>query len=912
MAVDDNEDSVSWHGIGGHCQDSIPRNALNYIDNVPSVSNNLITSYDELGRYRLLEFATQPDWRRPEEHFRGWMPTGPERGQPAEWWQDYGEGTLVEESSDGKWCIPDVPLQLMVRTLVSFRDAVEAIAENPKYDTYVHAPLEFDNNSLHQSFDTVHELQIIATHAKRSVGEMWGHLASWTSTVSGWDEGLPVPIVDKINGWRLLSRPKRGFLISLRRDWEDIDFGHLIAMGVPLFYVWGLFESTNARFGRLNPTLINGYRDACLSKGVLSLWGEEVEGLSKEFAECGRFDGFLQWKRHSASLRVQDAPRQGLDSGLILYHVKDFASWARRPLADDEDWQVLDKLYHHVVTESRQEQVTHVIFLRFHRKPRNVVLNAEYEFMDEDRVEVSASEVRERFKGRCAPKAGQEFDPETGVERSSPLAPGDSTAVRRWEEKQFLTPPPNGLGRSALQGVGVDGNANPDTTKMGRAMGPRRFGPSSDRSSERREYDSVRPMAFTTGWTRGMTRGDNAGNYQVFRPSRRQNHPMGGSTRDSPSSRLSEGGRSQAGSRSSIRRSASPQDRRGYPDRPRSPASERIAWGPAEVIQERLARRADFLDNIREWGSQFTHNAVLWRIPIEYGWDLGYLKDGYLIISEAAEIRLRMVALMTPGLRFLRHVLELALERGIPFNIALPSSVCQNYRPRVPVVHRATTKALLESTDRRLEPGSSPAQTHSRWLRLLGEITGLENARAIIGRGGAASWIVRAHGYLGLVDAFMSGPSVQVTVYHGGANDSADEDSMSLRWDELNDNDYQCLYGYVPGPIRERDTWMYPPDEMLEDISKHYYREWNPVVDDLYRRIKAEWEDRPCRGKLRNRKEWREFFHASNHGKHAPALEINSSWIQEGKERLARAFTGPWNKRKIWVINVPETFKEDF
>jgi hypothetical protein len=73
------------------------------------------------------------------------------------------------------------------------------------------------------------------------------------------------------------------------------------------------------------------------------------------------------------------------------------------------------------------------------------------------------------------------------------------------------------------------------------------------------------------------------------------------------------------------------------------------------------------------------------------------------------------------------------------------------------------------------------------------------------------------------VEKFMSGPSVQVTVDHGGANDAADPDVLGLQWDELSDNDYQCIYGYVTGPICKKDMWMYPPDEMLKEICKHYY-----------------------------------------------------------------------------------------
>jgi hypothetical protein len=329
-------------------------------------------------------------------------------------------------------------------------------------------------------------------------------------------------------------------------------------------------------------------------------------------------------------------------------------------------------------------------------------------------------------------------------------------------------------------------------------------------------------------------------------------------------------------------------------------------------MQNLLARRADYLEDLREWSAQITHDVVLWRIPLEFGWNMQFLKEGYLIVSEAAEMRLRLIALMTPGVKFMRHILELGMERGVGFTIALPSSTCQRFRPNKPIEHRATTKARLDAQDRRLEPGASPTQTHGRWLRLLGEITALENARAIIARGGSPSWIVRAHGYLGLVQALMSGPSAHVTVYHGGGNDSADEDSMGLRWDEISENDYQCIYGYVAGATREKDAWMYPPDELLEELSKHYYREWNPEVDDLFKRIKAEWEDRPCRGKLRTRNQWREFFHSSNHGRFTPTIEVNAAWIEEAKSRFARAFDGSWNKKRIWEIAIPETFKHDF
>ncbi|KAJ7837319.1 hypothetical protein B0H13DRAFT_1651614 [Mycena leptocephala] len=816
MPVDeDDPHSISWQGIGGDCRDSIPANAMEYIDDVSYLEND---DFDELGLHRAIEPALQPDWHRPEEHFRGWIPTGPEEGGQSEWFQDLHTPIPVELTSGGRWQIAEDILQQMVLDVTSFRDALEALAEHPKYDTYVACPALFDLPSLHESYESVRDIQIVCTKAKRAVLEHWGVMAWWTASVTEWGVDVPEPIVAKVNGWNLLSRPKRGFLISIPRDWPEVNFGHLIRNQIPLFYLWGIVEGKDPRFRRLDPRLMTAYRDACEQRQVRSLWSDEILWMKNEFEECGNFDAFFHTKVSGSSSL---GPKLRTDR----LHGQDFDNWSRRPLADDENWELLDKLYHHVVAESEKTQTTTVVFLRFDRKPKGKILTENDDFMDDEVLEPCQTEIRERFKGRCAPKTGQ------------------------------------------------------------------------------------------GGWAAAMARPDHAGNYKRARPSRRQQHPSPPRSVSPPylDAREIASASSHRNSRQgSSRRSASPDSRRGYPARERSPPSFKSRSGRPEYMQNLLARRADYLEDLREWSAQITHDVVLWRIPLEFGWNMQFLKEGYLIVSEAAEMRLRLIALMTPGVKFMRHILELGMERGVGFTIALPSSTCQRFRPNKPIEHRATTKARLDAQDRRLEPGASPTQTHGRWLRLLGEITALENARAIIARGGSPSWIVRAHGYLGLVQALMSGPSVHVTVYHGGGNDSADEDSMGLRWDEISENDYQCIYGYVAGATREKDAWMYPPDELLEELSKHYYREWNPEVDDLFKRIKAEWEDRPCRGKLRTRNQWREFFHSSNHGRFTPTIEVNAAWIEEAKSRFARAFDGSWNKKRIWEIAIPETFKHDF
>ncbi|KAJ7123905.1 hypothetical protein C8R46DRAFT_1050301 [Mycena filopes] len=864
MRVDEEvEQSRSWQGIGGHCRLAIPRSALERMDDVTYLTAN--ENFDDLGRLRDIEPATTADWYHSTEPYRGYIPTSPEAGQVAEWFQALGSATPHERTEAGRWRIPAGPI--MENDLIAFRDAVEAIAEHPKYDINIWSPAAFNSSDLQGEFSTLLDLQIAGTQAKRGILDMWGHLAWWISSIPDWNEDLPVEVVEHILGWNLLSRPKRGFLVSLTQDWTEMNFGLLIRLGVPLYYVWGTPEESDPRFLRLSPRLLEGYRNACQSADLRAMWGEEIAHLRLEFQECAKYDAFLQLRQDPRAREKGAAPVWTEETGRITYKVKDFDTWKRRPLEADEDWRQMDKLYHHALVEYDKTQTTTVIFLRFHRRPGRVTLTAEDDFMDEEIVENDPNEFRERFKARCAPRPGQIFDPETGVERTRPVNFSDEIESAKFQEQKRIVPPTNGVGRS---------------------IGPRSTGPSSDHSSERRRYDAARPMGHSGGWVAAMARLDHAGNYDIPRSLRRMRFDL------SPPRGASEGGTLCL----SYTAKNSP---RVIPP-----------GHPVNRVRDKLIRRAGWLNDTKKWAAQITSTVVLWQIPPQYGWNMRYLKEGRLIISESAEVRLRLLALMTLGVRFARHVLELGIEHGIAFQIALERTTYPSFAPNAPLEHRATTKALLESGDRRLEASSSPMVTHARYLRLLGEVAGLANARGLIGRGGTSSWIVRAHGYISLVQDFMSGPSPQVTVYHGGANDAIDEPSLGLHWDEINESDYQALHGFVPGPTREKDAWVYPTDEVLEEMSKHYYREWNGVVDDHFQRIKKEWDERPCRGKLRNKKEWGTFFYTSNHGRFAPDIEVNNSWIEEGRDRLHHAFEGSWNRKQIWEIAVPEVFKQKF
>ncbi|KAJ7079333.1 hypothetical protein C8R44DRAFT_654185 [Mycena epipterygia] len=312
------------------------------------------------------------------------------------------------------------------------------------------------------------------------------------------------------------------------------------------------------------------------------------------------------------------------------------------------------------------------------------------------------------------------------------------------------------------------------------------------------------------------------------------------------------------------------------------------------------------------WGADFTYDYCLWRIPVEFAWDSCFLADAYLVLSETSEVRLRYLTLITPGIRHPRHIVETAVEHGIPFALAVKSTVREKYRPRAGTFSRQLTKARIETPERRLTAEVSSAMLFGRWLANLAVTFEKPQACAVITHGGGTQWIARAFKYMGLVQAWMRGPSMQVSVFHGGANDAADEDCINIHWDDLSEADYQNIFGYVEGVSRDKDAWMFPPDDLMEDLLKHCHGEWNRTCDDVFTHIKAEWCHAPCRGRLRTRRDWKQYFHSANHGRLAPALTVDDLFISEGSSRFKRAFGGTWNKQRLASISVPEVFRRDF
>ncbi|KAJ7186968.1 hypothetical protein C8R46DRAFT_1206950 [Mycena filopes] len=919
----DNEFSLEWVGVNKTCL-AIPDGAPDRIDD--HHYQEASCPVDEYGRYRSIEWADQPDWYRSNTHWRCFIPLERSGDLRRGAWAKQTKSRLpVDLLSNGKWALTELTAESVEADITLFREYLEEVCSSDLYDEETEAPALFDVDRVGAQYDTELDVHSMVMDARRAVLDTLGFIAWWTSAVPNWINGLTGPMVDKILGLGLHADEKRGMLISVNRDWKELNFPLLFEKNIPFFYVWGLFEEREARFLRLDPGMLREYLDAVESNQIIDVWSDDIPRTTREFNTAARYDRFFQLKLDPHSHVQHELPLASETSGEIEYWVIDFQHWSRRRLAEDERVDELNKLYHHIAVQSESKRVTRVIFHRFHKRPPHDALYEDDVLMDKVVEEQDPSVIRERFKGRCAPRYGECYDSETGVERRKAVTDADpAEVVARIEVETLLLPSAGALqepGWHLRASLPPADDYKHDATRYGRGVGPRVTSPSSDHSSERRPYDSSQPMAYAVGWVAAMARdqwSDTRDHYVSNRNGRRaETRSRGGSNASGFDDARSYFSISSADDRS--RRSESP-ERRGhiqYPIRSRTPPPFRRQIRQGETKDELAERREGWLNNFADWGRRATFNVSVWRVPPQFSWHPDVLEHGYLLIDAEAEFRLRYQVVVNPAIRYSRHVLEVAMERGIAFTIAFKKADADRFKPRPEdeETTRAVTKAMvdLRASGPILESSSSMPAVYRQYRSNFGLLGTTPQARALVMKGGGASWLIRAYIGLSAVRRAMSGPSAQVTVHHAGANDSGDDNSLDVFWDDVSDGDLGAVFGLIRGSTRDQDTYLFPTDAILEEASNHHLREWNPFCDKTFRHLKDELDQ--GRGLSRTRRDWIHYFQSSNRGTFAPTFVATKDFCQEGIECMRGAFGyKTWNKSRVkdLALDIPPQFLMNF
>jgi len=256
------------------------------------------------------------------------------------------------------------------------------------------------------------------------------------------------------------------------------------------------------------------------------------------------------------------------------------------------------------------------------------------------------------------------------------------------------------------------------------------------------------------------------------------------------------------------------------------------------------------------------------------------------------------------------HILNLAIGQGMKFILAIPFESLPRFHSQEPPSMMNLTKRTYDSgfQESPLTYDKGRVAFMDQYLGKLADILCRPHARAVIAMGGPTSWIAWFYRGECLVEEFMSGPSIQVTVHHHGGVASAPSLNMPVFYDQLLAQEIELIHSYVPLGNPTEDRWAFPTTEILEECSKHWRGEWNQGCEHIMGNVARDLGS----GLLapQTRKEWREYLRGNNRGEYAPPLGSVPSLddFTSVENKIDTAFLVHWHGRRLRDIYLPEEF----
>jgi hypothetical protein len=195
-------------------------------------------------------------------------------------------------------------------------------------------PAQVDVDLLTMLMTTESEAQKVAQDARRSILAQMAFLGWFCPIQAGWERDLSENEAEFVRSLRLDSRPKRGFLFKLTRDYQEANFYHLLMHDVPVHYVYSNEEKSSGRFVRYSPEFWEEYmelRREVGGNGAMDLSALPSYELWKTDLE--RYDMFFQDKHVGRPGGILRNPRADFE-----YYIVDFLYYGARPV---ENWHIL-------------------------------------------------------------------------------------------------------------------------------------------------------------------------------------------------------------------------------------------------------------------------------------------------------------------------------------------------------------------------------------------------------------------------------------------------------------------------------------------------------------------------------------------------------------------------------------------
>ena len=515
------------------------------------------------------------------------------------------------------------------------------------------------------------------------------------------------------------------------------------------------------------------------------------------------------------------------------FFVIDFEGWGRRPVALDRECRFLSACFHFTVLGDAHGS-PRVIFWRF--RPKVSATQQRKHVLWNQWVDDPIS-IRELFKGVYAPTPSRRFHEELGDPLLDSPGQQDSVTARRPTLRTDPLPLADRLSIANWTRDSQAGNSRSnDVPSLLARMSQR------DASPRRIPVRQVSRLESSESDSRGTSR-----------------------------SRSSQG----------RQRSQSPQPRRAR--RPTnsvesfklslSDAVARFTW------KERPEKVILLADSDEQNNPVFQH--------------------AFLCVPDwKSQVRMRYYASCRPEVSSMRQVVHIAVIHRLEFAIAIRVADVGLFVPRVVTgLDRMGIKALYQPGF--IEPPFSytkgtPAVFANTYIAKINDILRRPHARAFIGMGGPYSWIAERFGGPSIINAFLSGPSIQVTRHLLGKSDSHEENPVGLQWDQVSAQEGAFLFGFVPSlDSTSPERYLFPPPHYLRELCDHWNGDWNEVMDKIFTRIAEDIE----RGKAEPRERSWWSSHLRNYNR--LPKPINPPFTDADVEDA---------RRILWQANLPRTW----
>lgn len=557
-------------------------------------------------------------------------------------------------------------------------------------------------------------VQISAAKAKHSMLHALAFLSWWTTVIISWEANLPDSAVSIITSLLSTVKGKRGIICDLKRDWSVINIPLYMQHDIPFFYLWTFDARADNRFSHLNPALNLTYW-AVRQGTALSLAPDiKEEDISKVACQAIRLDHFFQ----------EAFTYRSFDDLVILptytLFIIDFKGWKRRPLQYNEASlsSLIRFYYYNILDEDSDDRYRTAIFWRWRkREPKDEYLKHQYKasLPSEDQ----AGTIQELYKFDYTPRPGISYNIETGLITGKKKQEPNAASLLQWmnmHEASTSKSLQECLTEYTQSEMSVDDSNN-----------------SSDDVFI--SFPEVPDILY---------------------------HPR---AVNSPAAWIccNEELLSNAHRHTAELQTASGEDTISLCH---SQSPTRLS-DPYFAPHERP--KVMFRRLLKDESAKITYTESTWCAP-HYAWNAEFLETTFIFVPDIeSEACMRYWANCWVTVATSQRLLTTAIEHGLRFYLALPPDHIRQFRPLTIDDNDRSSASFLYGVgfqEQTLLPTDNSSTFCSLYMAKVNDILRCPHARAFIAEGGQISWIAQHWGGIRLVEEFMSGPSIQITIHN--------------------------------------------------------------------------------------------------------------------------------------------------